>query len=246
MLSKITISIVSHGHQPMICESGLIANFRGFDIILRENVPDAPRLVGAGEGVTVVQNLQSAGFGANHNRNFELVDLEEDDWFVICNPDIVADAVHVTRLLELAEKDGADIAAPALWNNNLDCFDENVRPFPTLASLALSFAGAASYSRYSEDTLVGLRTPDWASGAFIAFKAGLFHQLCGFDERYFMYMEDLDICRRARERGHYVGFYPEVQLIHNAARHNRRIFSRNFRYHLTSIFKYFLKNRLGL
>lgn len=230
----------------MICDSGLIANFRGFDVILRENIPEAPRLVGADEVGTVVQNLRSAGFGANHNRNFELANPDQDDWFVICNPDIVADAVQVTRLLEFAEKDGAHIAAPVLWNNNFDCFDDNVRPFPTLASLALSFVGAASSSRYGADTLVSLRTPDWASGAFIAFKAGLFGELRGFDERYFMYMEDVDICRRARERGHQVRFYPEVQLIHNAARHNRRICTRNFQYHLTSVFKYFIMKGFSL
>lgn len=240
MARRVILSIVSHGNQRLISESNLMADMRGFDIVVRENVPDAKQLISNAQVTTFVQNLRTAGFGANHNRNFELAAPGDDDWFVICNPDIAANAAQVNRLLDLAEKDGASIATPALWNNKTNRFDDNVRPFPTFASLFLSFAGVAAPSRYGDDALAELTDPDWASGAFIVFKAALFRQLFGFDERYFMYMEDVDICWRAREHGCLVCFYPEVQLIHNAARHNRRILSRNFRYHLTSVVKYFL------
>lgn len=245
MPHRVIISIVSHVHQNLIVESSLVAGMQEFDIVLRENVPDAKRLISEEEVATFVQNLRTAGFGANHNRNFELAAPEDGDWFIICNPDIAADAALVAQLLDLAEKDGACIAAPALWNNKTNRFDDNVRPFPTIASLCLSFAGVAAPSRYSEDDRAGLTNPDWASGAFVAFRAAMFRQLQGFDERYFMYMEDVDICRRARDHGCLVSFYPEVQLIHNAARHNRRIFSQNFKYHLTSVIKYSLRKGRG-
>lgn len=241
MPRRVIISIVSHGHQSLIAESRLVAGMRDLHIVLRENLPDAKRLIGDTEVATFVQNLRPAGFGANHNRNFELTAPENDDWFVICNPDIAADVTLVLQLLDRAEQDGACIAAPALWNNKTNRFDDNVRPFPTFASLFMSFLGFAAPSRYSHDTVAGLTHPDWASGAFVAFKAAMFRQLHGFDERYFMYMEDVDICRRAREQGCRIRFYPEVELIHNAARHNRRVFSRNFRYHVISIIKYFLR-----
>ncbi len=241
MSSRVFISIVSHGHQSLIAESGLLAAMRDFHIVLRENLPDAKRLIGDTEVATFVQNLRPAGFGANHNRNFELTAPENDDWFVICNPDITADVKLVTKLLDRAKQDGACIAAPALWNNKTNHFDDNVRPFPTFASLFLSFLGFAGPSRYSHDSVGGLTHVDWASGAFIAFKAALFRQLQGFDESYFMYMEDVDICRRALEQGCRICFYPEAELTHNAARDNRRIFSRNFRYHVTSVIKYLLR-----
>lgn len=240
MASRIIISIVSHGNQNMILESGLVSSLQGFDITLRENVPTAKQLFGGSEETAFVQNLRIAGFGANHNRNFELANPRDDDWFVICNPDIAAKAADVTQLLDLAEKDGASIAAPVLWNNATNRYDDNVRPFPTISSLLFSFVGFAAPSRYGDGTLSGLKNPDWASGAFLAFKAITFRKLCGFDERYFMYMEDVDICRRALDQGCRIHFYPQVKLIHNAARHNRRIFSSNFRYHLISVIKYFL------
>jgi GT2 family glycosyltransferase len=242
MSRRVIISIVSHGHQSLIGETGLLAELRDFEIVLRENLPSAKQLIGNEEVATFVQNLRVAGFGANHNRNFEYAAPRDDDWFVICNPDIAANAALVARLLELAEKDSASIAAPKLWNNTTNRLDDNIRPFPTVVSLFLSFVGVPGPSRYSEDTLVRLTTPDWASGAFVAFRADMFRQLHGFDERYFMYMEDVDICRRARKHGYSISFYHDVQIIHNAARHNRRIFSRNFRYHIMSVIKYFLRN----
>jgi GT2 family glycosyltransferase len=240
MSRKVIISIVSHGHQSLIRETGLLAGIRDFHIVLRENLPGAKQLICNAEVATFVQNLRVAGFGANHNRNFELAAPGDDDWFVICNPDISADGSLIERLLDLAEKDRASIAAPKLWNNTTNSFDDNVRPFPTFVSLMLSFAGVAGPSRYSEDTLDDLVHPDWASGAFVAFKAAMFRQLQGFDERYFMYMEDVDICKRARDLVHMVRFYPGIKLIHNAARQNRSISSRNFRYHVISAIKYFL------
>lgn len=240
MSCRTIISIVSHGNQNMILESGLMSDLQGFKIILRENVPTAKRLIGGADVTTFVQNLHIAGFGANHNRNFELANPGDDDWFVICNPDIAVKKDYISLLIDLAEKDGASIAAPNLWNNTTNRYDDNVRPFPKISSLFLSFAGFAASSRYDDGALAEIKRPDWASGAFLAFKATTFRELFGFDERYFMYMEDVDICRRAREYNCQVHFYPQVKLIHNAARHNRRVFSRNFRYHVKSVIKYFL------
>lgn len=234
------ISIVSHNNQSMIIGNGLVSDLRDYEIICRENVPTANRLIGEAEVTTFIQNVRIAGFGANHNRNFEIVNPGDEDWFIVCNPDISVTEADIAFLLDLAEKDGAGIAAPGLWNNTANRFDDNVRPFPTISSLILSFAGFAARSRYDADSLVELENPDWASGAFLAIKGSILRQLFGFDERFFMYMEDVDFCRRAQEHGHSVHFYPQIQLVHNAARANRRIFSKNFKFHVMSIFKYFL------
>lgn len=246
MARRAIISIVSHGHQSLIVDSSLLSGIRNLDVILRENEPQAARQIPEDQVAKFVQNLRTAGFGANHNRNFELSAQDDDDWFIICNPDIVGvNAALVTQLLDLAEQDGACIAAPALWNNETNRFDDNVRPFPTIVSLFLSFLGIIAPSRYSEEERSRLKNPEWASGAFLAVRVAVFRQLQGFDERYFMYMEDVDICRRARELGRLVYFYPEVQLVHNAARNSRNIFNRSFRYHLSSIIKYFLRKGPG-
>jgi GT2 family glycosyltransferase len=92
-------------------------------------------------------------------------------------------------------------------------------------SLATSVAGAffvpriRPRSRWSLD--IGTPTaydratsPDWISGACIAVRRALFEQLDGFDERFFMYYEDADLCRRIRACGFDVRYEPSVSVIH--------------------------------
>ena len=87
-----------------------------------------------------------------------------------------------------------------------------------------------------------MRYPDWCSGALMAIKAGTFRELDGFDESYFMYMEDADLCMRAARKGVKIRFYGDVAMVHNAARASRNIFSASFVQHLTSALRYFWKH----
>lgn len=234
---NVVISIVSHGHQAMLQENELVASPNQFRVIVRENIPESERLMPG--NIDYIQNLRRSGFGANHNKTFEMARMDVDDWFVICNPDIIVSANQVSDLLLRADSDGAELVAPMLWNNHTNEFDHNVRPRVRLFGLALSFVGVSGPSRYSEELLVTLETADWASGAFLAIKAGLFRNLGGFDERYFMYMEDVDLCRRAKSACISLNFYNDIRMIHNAARDNRKILSRHFAYHLRSVWRYF-------
>lgn len=54
----------------------------------------------------------------------------------------------------------------------------------------------------------------WVSGAFLMTRKGLWERLGGLDERYFMYMEDVDYCKRVRHLGYRVAYTPEVKIIH--------------------------------
>ncbi|MDV7271833.1 glycosyltransferase family 2 protein [Thioclava sp. A2] len=234
---KTYISIVSHGHQHMLMENSLLAASDDFRIFVRENIPERDRVVP--DEVSYSLNLRKAGFGSNHNKTFETAQPNPDDWFVICNPDIIATPEQVRQLLTQAEAEGVELAAPMLWNNKTDRFDHNVRPRVRLLYLMLSFVGMPGPSRYSAGQLEKLQTSDWASGAFLAIKAGLFRKLGGFDDRYFMYMEDVDFCRRAELLGARVRYFGNVRMIHNAARDNRRLFSRSFLNHLRSAMRFF-------
>jgi len=54
----------------------------------------------------------------------------------------------------------------------------------------------------------------WVSGAFLMTRKYIWDKLGGLDERYFMYMEDVDYCRRARIAGYKVAYTPIVEIIH--------------------------------
>ena len=241
VMRRIVVSIVSHGHQDDIIRSGLLDALDGVDVILRENIPDLPILLDGSQWI--VRNLKMHGFGANHNRTFEAAALRDGEWFVVCNPDIKTDANHIRKLVQLAENEGERLAAPRLWNSRQGAFDHNVRPRPTLLSLALSFTGFIGRSRYSSAKLATITHPDWASGALIAIRADLYRELGGFDEKYLMYMEDVDLCDRAARLGSPVRYYACVEMIHDAARANRKLLSRSFLQHFSSALRYFISAR---
>lgn len=234
---NVIISIVSHGHQKVLLESELVTAPGPFRVIVRENIPESERVVP--DSVDYVLNLRRSGFGENHNKTFEFSCPDADDWFVICNPDIAATAEQVEELLIRADRERIKLAAPMLWNSRANGFDHNVRPRVRLRSLALSFAGISGPSRYSKEQLEKLETADWASGAFLAIKAGFFRDIGGFDDRYFMYMEDVDLCRRAELAGVRVRYFGDIRMIHDAARDSRRTLSRNFAHHLRSVIRFF-------
>jgi GT2 family glycosyltransferase len=74
----------------------------------------------------------------------------------------------------------------------------------------------------------------------IAMRSTAFATLGGFDERYFLYYEDVDLCRRLREAGYVVVYEPAATVIHHARRTSRH----NARYmaiHAASIARYLLR-----
>jgi hypothetical protein len=83
--------------------------------------------------------------------------------------------------------------------------------------------------------------PEWVAGMFMMFRNSAYKKLNGFDEHFFLYYEDVDICVRAWKVGLKVLACPSVSVVHDARRESRR----NIRYlwwHLTSMIRYFVKH----
>ena len=66
---------------------------------------------------------------------------------------------------------------------------------------------------------------DWVSGACMMIKKELFDKLFGFDEHFFMYIEDMELCFRARKLGFATYFYPDVKLKHKSLGSSNRAFA---------------------
>ena len=84
--------------------------------------------------------------------------------------------------------------------------------------------------------------PDFMHGCFMLFKTDDFVNIRGFDERFFLYMEDADICRQLKMSGKEILYYPKEQITHV----HRRGSSKNiklFYFHLVSAIRYFRKWR---
>jgi hypothetical protein len=83
--------------------------------------------------------------------------------------------------------------------------------------------------------------PEWVAGMFMLFRREAFARLGGFDEGFFLYYEDVDICVRAWRQSLPVLVCPGVAVVHDARRDSHRSL-RHLRWHLASIGRYFCKH----
>ena len=121
-------------------------------------------------------------------------------------------------------------------------YDPGIRYFPNMMTYFKSFFLSLGYS-YDKSIIYEPKTVDWASASFLGFKSSFYQKLNGFDEGFFMYCEDIDICARAKADGTALTFIPSIKAVHMAQKKNWNIFSKHFWWHLKSILRYFRKTR---
>ncbi len=117
--------------------------------------------------------------------------------------------------------------------------EDSVRRFPgPLKILCKAFGGCKGFDYEIKDKLV---YPDWAGGMFLLIPRDVYAKVGGFDQRYFLYYEDVDLCARVRLMGYEIVMSPHAQVTHLAQRSSHR----NFKYlswHLRSMMRFFLSS----
>ena len=63
---------------------------------------------------------------------------------------------------------------------------------------------------------------DWLMGAFLLCRRAVIAEVGGFDEDYFLYVEDMDLCYRVRQRGYGIYYFPQVSILHHGNRSARQ------------------------
>jgi len=147
------------------------------------------------------------------------------------NPDVVVDRQGIDRLHAALEgMPGAALIAPQLLNTD-GSVQHTARTFPTLAS-ALARRTVLGRTRWGAKKLrVHLATAtgsspsciavDWTMGAAMLIRGAVLERLRGFDDRYFLYCEDVDFCARAWRRGLQTVYFPGVTFRHEYQRESR-------------------------
>ncbi len=204
-------------------------------VILTFNIPESTA-IGDAElpfPVKVIRNAAPTGFGANHNAAFRECD---NAYFCVLNPDVRLDGNPFPALVAELAAPNVGVAAPKIVSpaGNVE---DSARHFPTVGFLARKLFGLATGLDYSIGQTV--LSPDWVAGMFMLFRAPVFAELGGFDERYFLYYEDVELCRRLRNHGYDVRLVPSVRAVHDARRDSHRNL-RHLRWHLASILRYLL------
>lgn len=238
---RITVSIVSHGHGAMILP--LLSDLAGHcardtEVILTLNIPETLAMDGSSFPLPtrIVRNPVPKGFGANHNAAFA---MSQPGVFCVMNPDIrIAENPFPVLLDELA-KVGVGVVAPRIVDPS-GKLEDSARRFPTPWFLVRKAFGRVSFLDYAvaESPI----SPEWIAGMFMAFRSEVFQDLGGFDEKYFLYYEDVDLCWRLRKRGLDIRLVPAACATHDARRQSRRSI-RHMRWHLSSMLRFLLSRR---
>ncbi len=167
------------------------------------------------------------------------------------NPDTI---VKPGALEAIVRKLDADGRVGAVAPKNLR-EDGRVRPsarrFPTYAAMLyrhLFFRGmqplrGVYYNYRMRDFAWDRELPvDQPAGAALAVRRSVLEEVGGWDEGFFMYFEEVDLCRRIKSRGYEIRFVPEAEIIHLGGRSTRQMGARRRMVFFRSMFRYFEKH----
>jgi GT2 family glycosyltransferase len=235
---RVSVSVVSHGQGALVRAllDDLAAHVKTpVEVLLTLNVPETLPFDTRGFPfpVRLRNNAQPKGFGANHNAAFG---DSHGQFFCVLNPDIRLGEDPFPALLACLEEPHAGLAAPVI-RNSTGALEDSARRFPTpwfILKKALTGASGADY-RFMREPI----HPDWVAGMFMIFPREVFAALQGFDERYFLYYEDVDLCARLALAGRRVVLCPAASAVHEARRQSRSSV-RYLRWHLASMLRFFL------
>ena len=237
MNSLISVSIISHWQTRLVrqllddvCSFCPAANI---EIVLTLNAPEYFELDATSLPFPFlrIDNMAYKGFGANHNAAFRRA---TGDFFCVLNPDIRLTGNPFPALLALAGQNEVGVVAPRIINA-AGKREDSARHFPTPLELLGKALGGGSLA---VPDCPDVSEPDWIAGMFMLFPRKVFEEMGGFDERYFLYYEDVDLCARLALAGYKRLVCQEVSVIHDA----RRSSHRNLRYaalHARSIVRFF-------
>ncbi len=146
------------------------------------------------------------------------------EYLLILNPDTILQEDTLEKSLSFyksSENTGALTCKLILPNGKLDLACRRSFPTPSVAvyrilGLSRIFPNSKTFGKYNLTYLDENKTyeVDAIVGAFMLFKKDIYDKVNGFDEDYFMYGEDLDLCYRIKKAGYKIFYYPDTSIIH--------------------------------
>ena len=185
--------------------------------------------------VRIEKNEKVKGFGANHNAAFQK-HQNDSTYFCVVNPDIRINKDPFAALIACLKNDAIGLVAPMIVGEN-GKQEDSVRTFPTPFKILCKVFGIGIGSDY--DLKNEPIYPDWVGGMFMLFPRKIFDKLNGFNERFFLYYEDVDLCARVRLLGYEIVMCPSSEAVHHARRSSHRSI-KYLKWHITSMLRFFL------
>jgi GT2 family glycosyltransferase len=240
MPARVSIVVVNFNARAHLerCLASIADAAPGCPVVVVDNASsDGSAIAAAAAGVRWIRNDQNLGFARAMNQG---VAATEGEAALLLNPDCRVQEGAIERLfVELERHPECAIAAPRILDED-GGVQGSVRGDPDLLTglfgrrslLRRLFPGSAIARRNvtvqtgrasgppaGDDEAGG--AADWVSGACMLVRRAAFDAVGGFDERYFLYWEDADLCRRLRDAGHTIRYVPEARVEHAVGQSSR-------------------------
>ncbi|MCV2354527.1 glycosyltransferase family 2 protein [Paucibacter sp. B2R-40] len=238
----VTFSVVSHGQKKFI--ETLLGEISGlinidFEVILTINIEEATTLDLSNFNfpIILIKNEIPKGFGENHNSAFLISKFSN---FIVINPDILLPNKFLFSALD-KYKFRSDVG---IWGPRVVTPDgqleDSVRLYPSFKRILKRVLLNARFGDYPP--VDGTIECDWVAGMFMVFTRAAFKKVKGFDQNYFMYLEDADICRRLHAENYRVVYDSSFEVVHYAQRASRKNI-RHVVWHLSSLFHFLVMSK---
>ncbi len=193
--------------------------------------------------VQTIRNAKNLGFGAAANQG---IALSKSPYVLLLNVDVEVLPGSIETLEKFLDKhQETALAAPCLLFPN-GRLQPSCRSFPTVSRLFLYFSYLdhviPSGYRLNEKDLQDAREVDQPMGAAWLLRKNVFEEAGGFDSRFFLYMEDVDLCRRIKSLGWKIYYIPDARLIQHAGGSSRQDWERSHTNLFEGMLLYFQKH----
>jgi N-acetylglucosaminyl-diphospho-decaprenol L-rhamnosyltransferase len=226
---KFSAVIVNYASWPLTrrcVESLLAADRKDLEVVVVDNdLEEPPELL---PGVRLIRNHENLGFARASNQG---IAASSGTLVVLVNPDTLVESGFFRGLEEYFEQNpSVGIAGPKVIDESGELQLSARREISPLSgvlgrtSLLTRLFPKSSLVKSQFPAIANLEGParaDWVSGACMIVRRRVLEEIGTLDERFFMYFEDADLCRRAREAGWSVSYLPHLEVVHAAGGSSR-------------------------
>ncbi|MBN1383331.1 MAG: glycosyltransferase family 2 protein [Elusimicrobia bacterium] len=197
--------------------------------------------------VKLIENKKNHGFAKANNIG---IMAAKNNFIMFLNPDIIVHGNTISKMTDFLKNTAdAGIVGPKLLNPD-GSLQLSCRTFYTLRTVLLRRTFLGRIHLFNESLRQHLmsdwdhnsiREVNWMLAACLLSRREILKKVGYFDERYRLYFEDVDLCRRIKDAGYKVYYYPEVTVVHHHQRESAKIFSKKAVWHIQSAIRFFNK-----
>lgn len=173
------------------------------------------------KNIILTPNKENAGFGAGNNVG---VGKAKGTYIVFLNNDTIVQDDGLLKMLAYIDAHKEVGILGGQLRNEDGSLQPSVGMFYTLPYVVLLLLGMQRFGILDKSPKT-IEKVDWVKGGLLMMRKDVFEKLGGFDEKIFMYTEDMELCFRAQKAGYNSYFYPDVKIVHKEHGSTNRTFA---------------------